>query len=66
MSETLDISNYEFCWIKKFKLDISKVSPPGCKGIGIQKLEFVAKTQFLFAILDNDCILYNKPKLFTD
>ena len=33
-----------------FSLKYQKFTPPGCKGIGIQKLELVAKTQFLSVI----------------
>ena len=43
MSYTLNISNYEFFQVKKSKFEISRITPSGCKYIGIRKFEFVAK-----------------------
>ena len=42
-SYTLNISNYEFFQFKKSKFEISRITPSGCKYIGIRKFEFVAK-----------------------
>ena len=47
MSETLGISNYEFCWLRKTKFEISKVYTIRLQNINVRKFEFVAKNQFL-------------------
>ena len=45
MPQTLDISNYKLCYMKKSKYQ--RFTPSGGKNIGISKSEFVTKTQFL-------------------
>ena len=50
-SQTLDILNYDLCWIKYTEFEISKVILSGCKDIGIRTLEFVAKPFFFLLII---------------
>ena len=52
--------NLDFCFFQTLNSVISnnqickyqRVSPSGCKDIGIRNLEFVAKTQFLYQQLE--------------
>ena len=48
MSQTIDISNYEFYKILKYQ----RFVPSGCKVIGIKKPEISARVQFLFSSLN--------------
>ena len=50
---TFDISNYKFCKIKQSKFEISSVYIIWLQSYRDQKFEFVAKTQFLFRLIDH-------------
>ena len=51
MSQTLDISNYEFGLIKQFKFEISKAYTVGLQRYNwIRRFEFVTKAQFFYRL----------------
>ena len=55
MLQTLDISNYEFCYIKQSKFEISK-GYIICRYVGIRKLDSIPltfKKHFSFTLLLN-------------
>ena len=47
MSESLDISSYEFCLIKITKFKYHSFTPSGCKDVGIGKFRVRGKNSFL-------------------
>ena len=48
ISLTLLILNYEFSIDQILEMKYQRLTPFGCKDIGIKKFEFLAETQFLW------------------